>query len=224
MTRMVESVESAGGSDAAAVERTLAGDADAFRLLVERHSRSVFRLAHRMSGNQHDAEEIVQEAFLRAYRKLRQFESRANFGTWVYRIAANCAIDRLRRQRKEEMHLETELPQEEGPENGGLQKHADERPTPERTAMSAELRKKIEEALAGLSAAERAAFVMRHWEGLGIEEIAAVLRLKPSAAKNTVFRAVQKLRQALEPYAMGRGGTPQGRIAAALGAAPGTEQ
>lgn len=220
MNRMVESGQ---GSDAVAVERALAGDADAFRVLVERHSRNLFSLAHRMSGNRHDAEEIVQEAFLRAYQKLRQFESRANFGTWVYRIAANCAIDRLRKQRNEDARREDDSANEESGETSGLQKHPDTRPTPERAAASVELRKQIEQALAGLSAAERAAFVMRHWEGRGIEEIAAVLRLKPSAAKNTVFRAVQKLRQALEVYAMKRGAARAGTMAAALGAAPGTD-
>src|SRR5215467_14897780 len=105
MTRMQPSVEIAqpvADSDAVAVERTLAGDRDAYRILVERHSRNVFRLAYRMTGNQHDAEEVVQEAFLRAYQKLRQFESRANFGTWVYRIAANYAIDRMRQKKTED--------------------------------------------------------------------------------------------------------------------------
>ena len=97
MKRMRPSVETeAAGSDAIAVEQTLAGDRDAYRLLVERHSRNVFRLAYRMTGNQHDAEEVVQEAFLRAYQKLRQFESRANFGTWLYRIVANCSVDLMR--------------------------------------------------------------------------------------------------------------------------------
>src|SRR5437773_9942893 len=95
MTRMQQSVDSAQAiaeSDALAVERTLAGDRDAYRVLVERHSHSVFRLAYRMTGNRHDAEEVVQEAFLRGYQKLGQFAARANFGTWVYRIAANYAI------------------------------------------------------------------------------------------------------------------------------------
>ena len=93
---MIQMIESTQGSDAAAVERTLAGDPDAYRVLVERHSRNLFRLAYRMTSNEQDAEEIVQDAFLRAYRKLAQFESRANFGTWVYRIAVNCALDRRR--------------------------------------------------------------------------------------------------------------------------------
>src|ERR1700675_4913867 len=106
MKRMRPSVETSIESDAIAVERTLAGDRDAFRVLVERHSHNVFRLAYRMTGNQHDAEEVVQEAFLRAYQKLGQFAARANFGTWVYRIAANYAIDRLRKRQKEEARRE----------------------------------------------------------------------------------------------------------------------
>src|SRR5256886_398425 len=105
MSRMQQSVDSTQAiaeSDAVAVERTLAGDRDAYRVLAERHSHSVFRLAYRMTGNRHDAEEGVQEAFLRGYQKLGQFASRANFGTWVYRIAANYAIDRMRQRHKEE--------------------------------------------------------------------------------------------------------------------------
>ncbi len=203
MNRMLPSVESPqaiADSDALAVERTLAGERDAFRVLVERHSQNVFRLAYRMTGNQHDAEEVVQEAFLRAYQKLGQFAARANFGTWVYRIAANYSIDRLRQRQKEESRRE--MPGAEtrdGAEDDALARVADEAPTPERLTQSVELRKQMEQALAALSHAERTAFVMRHWEGCGIEEIASVLESNSGAAKNTVFRAVQKLRQALQP-------------------------
>src|SRR5919199_3124546 len=84
-------------TDATAVlDRARQGDSDAFRVLVERHSRSVFRLAFRMTGNEQDAEDVVQESFLRAYRQLGRFESRANFGTWLYRIVANCSVDLMR--------------------------------------------------------------------------------------------------------------------------------
>ena len=205
MQASVESAQAISESDAIAVERTLAGDRDAFRLLVERHSQSVFRLAYRMAGNQHDAEEIVQEAFLRAYQKLRQFEARANFGTWVYRIAANYAIDRMRQRQKEESRREQPGAKNmEGLEDDPMNLVHDAAPTPERQMQSIELRKKMQRALAALSHAERTAFVMRHWEGCGIEEIAAVLKSNSGAAKNTVFRAVQKLRQALQPF-VGRG-------------------
>src|SRR5947209_2460584 len=84
-------------SEAAAVlARARQGDAEAFRVLIERHSRSVFRLAYRMTGNEQDAEDVVQESFLRAYRQLGRFESRANFGTWLYRIVSNCSADLMR--------------------------------------------------------------------------------------------------------------------------------
>ncbi len=204
MNRMPQSVESANAiadSDALAVERTLAGDRDAFRALVERHSQSVFRLAYRMTGNRHDAEEVVQEAFLRAYQKLGQFASRANFGTWVYRIASNYAIDRMRQRQKEEARREA--PRAEGQEkteSDPVNLVHDGKPTPERLTQSIELRKQMQRALAALSHAERTAFVMRHWEGCGIEEIAVVLKSNSGSAKNTVFRAVQKLRRSLQPF------------------------
>jgi RNA polymerase sigma-70 factor (ECF subfamily) len=201
MMQMKESAESVRESDAIAVERTLAGDRDAFRVLVERHSQNVFRLSYRLVGNRHDAEEVVQEAFLRAYQKLSQFEARSNFGTWVYRIAANYAIDRMRKQRKEEARREMPIVNtNEGIEQDPLSTIADAAPTPERLTQSIELRKKMQEALDALTHAERTAFVMRHWEGCGIEEIAAVLESNSNATKNTVFRAVQKLRRMLEPF------------------------
>src|SRR4249919_1454178 len=82
--------------DAAAVERARDGDQDAFRVLVDRHSRSIYRLAFRMTGRVEDAEDVVQEAFVRAYRQLGRFESRSNFATWLYRITFNCSIDYMR--------------------------------------------------------------------------------------------------------------------------------
>src|ERR1700719_4947475 len=84
---------------AAVLARARQGDGEAFRALVERHSRSVFRLAFRMTGNKQDAEDVVQESFLRAYRQLGRFESRANFGTWLYRIVAHCYIDFMQAKR-----------------------------------------------------------------------------------------------------------------------------
>lgn len=207
MKRMRPSVETgAVESDAIAVEQTLAGDRDAYRLLVERHSRNVFRLAYRMTGNQHDAEEVVQEAFLRAYQKLRQFESRANFGTWVYRIAANYAIDRMRQKKSEESQRELPAREtEDGVEFDVMSTVPDAAPSPERLAQSGQLAARMRVALRELSEAERTAFVMRHWNGAGIEEIAQALESSTSAAKNTVFRSVQKLRKALEPFVERRG-------------------
>jgi RNA polymerase sigma factor, sigma-70 family len=159
-----------------------------------------------MTGNKEDAEEVVQEAFLRAYQKLQQFAGNANFATWVYRIAANYAIDRLRQRKSEDLRREQPKRIAEGePETDPLSDVKDAAPSPERLAGSAQLAAKMKEALDTLTPAERTAIVMRHWDGCGIEEIAAVLKSNTSAAKNTVFRAVQKLRLALQPFAEPRG-------------------
>jgi len=193
--------EEVAASDAIAVERTLGGDRDAYRVLVERHSQTVYRLAYRMMGNRHDAEDVVQESFLRAYQKLKQFAGNANFGTWVYRIAANYAIDRLRQRNTDEARREG--PSKSGEDSPGvdpLSQVRDMSPSPERLAGSAQLAEQMKAALAALSPAERTAIVMRHWDGCGIEEIAAVLKSNSNATKNTVFRAVQKLRRAMAPF------------------------
>jgi len=186
-------------TDAAVVAQVLAGDKEAFRLLVERHSRSIFRVAYRMTGDQHDAEEIVQETLLRAYKSLDKFELRSNFGTWVYRIAVNRTLDFLG-ARKNQMKNTYEIADNPDPAEGQVQLAALS-PGPERLLLSAELKKKLAQALELLTPAERVAFTMRHMEGQSIEEISKVLNLKASAAKNSVFRAVQKLRQHLEPFA-----------------------
>lgn len=202
----MDRAEIASISDALAVERTLAGERDAYRVLVERHSRNVYQLAYRMMGNRQDAEEVVQEAFLRGYQKLKQFAGNANFGTWVYRIAANHAIDLLRQRKADDSRRQ--VPgriSEDGDEVDVLGRVTDPGPSPERLAGSTELATRMTEALSTLTPAERTAIVMRHWDGCAIEEIAAVLKSNANATKNTVFRAVAKLRRALEPFAEARG-------------------
>jgi RNA polymerase sigma-70 factor (ECF subfamily) len=181
-------------SEAAAVlARARQGDSDAFRVLVERHSRNAFRLAHRLTGNEQDAEDVVQESFIRAYRQLGRFESRANFGTWLYRIVANCSVDliRVRQSRRDQSRAES------------LDEAADmasnRAPGPERLARSAEIERHVASALSQLSPLERAAFTLRHYEGRSIDEIGRMLGLGTSATKHSVFRAVRKLRAALEP-------------------------
>jgi RNA polymerase sigma-70 factor (ECF subfamily) len=176
---------------AAVLDRARQGDGDAFRALVERHSRSVFRLAYRMTGNEQDAEDVVQDSFLRAYRQLGRFESRANFGTWLYRITANCAVDLMRaKQARHDQSRRESLDEAEALAAADL-------PGPERLAQSAEIRQRVEQALGSLSPLERAAFTLRHYEGRSIDEIGRTLGLRTSAAKHSVFRAVRKLRAAL---------------------------
>ena len=185
-------------TDAAAVGKARSGDSDAFRVLVERHSRSLFRLAFRMTGNQQDAEDVVQESFMRAYKQLAKFDERASFGTWLYRIAANCSLDLVRARKRRSEHL---APQDaEGSEmDDAVALLPSHDPTPERAALSGEVRGRLEAAMEELSATERTAFVLRHFEGMCMEEVSRVLECQPGAAKHSVFRAVQKLRRALEP-------------------------
>ncbi len=182
-----------------AVAQARGGDPEAFRALVERHSRSLFRLGYRMTGNEHDAEEVVQETLLRAYRRLGRFEQRANFGTWLYRIAVNCALDLRRAKKREESRREAPGPDPEA--ESSLDSIPAAGASPERLAISSEIRREVSLAMDRLTDAERAAFVLRHFEGHSIEEIGATLGLAASATKNTIFRAVQKLRGSLAPLA-----------------------
>jgi RNA polymerase sigma-70 factor (ECF subfamily) len=186
-------------TDAAFVAKARSGDSDAFRVLTERHGRSLFRLAFRMTGNEQDAEDVVQESFLRAYRQLGKFDERASFGTWLYRIAANCSLDLVRSKKRRSEHIAHTDPDMEDP----VVSLPSGDPTPERMALSSEVRERVAEAMNELSATERTAFVLRHFEGMCIEEVSRVLECQPGAAKHSVFRAVQKLRRALEPVMSG---------------------
>ena len=185
------------GSDAETVAQARAGDPEAFRALVERHSALVFRVAYRLTGNEHDAEDVVQEAFLRAHRRLGLFEDRSNFASWIYRIAANCAYDLLRSRARRERHFDPDVPEEEADDD----RFPSEALSPDRLVFGAEVRRRVEAALARLSPTERSAFVLRHVEGMSIHEIGRTLSLNTSAAKHSIFRAVRKLRRALAPLA-----------------------
>src|SRR5256886_15716573 len=130
---------------AAVLARARQGDSDAFRALVETHSRQVFRLAFRMTGNEQDAEDVVQESFLRAYRQLGRFESRANFGTWLYRIVSNCSVDLMRsKQARHDMVRGDSLDEV-------VDLPAGETAGPQRLAQSAEIHRRPQGALAGVS-------------------------------------------------------------------------
>jgi RNA polymerase sigma-70 factor, ECF subfamily len=177
------------------------GDRDAFRALVDQHAKAVFRLAYRMTGNESDAEDMVQETFLRAWKQIAKFDGRANFGTWLHRICANCTLDHLRaRQRRQELQPAYQAGEEQ---TDPVTLVASDGPSPERIAMSAQVSAILGPALDELSAMERAAFILRHYEGMGIEEISVALGVQQGAAKHSVFRAVQKLRRALEPAVAG---------------------
>ena len=181
------------GDAAAVLSRARGGDGDAFRMLVEQHGKVAFGLAFRLTGNAQDAEEVVQESFLKAYRQLGRFEARSNFSTWLHRIVVNCAMDvlRTRKSRKAREHV--------GQVEDVAESLPSSEPCPEQLARSAEIERLVGESMDELTAQERAAFTLRHREGRSIEEIGELLGLQKSAAKHAVFRAVKKLRVALEP-------------------------
>jgi RNA polymerase sigma-70 factor (ECF subfamily) len=180
-------------NDHAVIRAVLSGDKEAYGALVMRHSSSLFRVAFRITGNEADAEEVVQDALLRGYRKLESFESKASFGTWIYRIAVHCALDRIRQRNGYDT---SRVADESDPEQDQVQV-ADEAAGPDRLLLSGEIGAMQQDAMRGLTATERTAFVLRHMEERTTEEIAAVLGIAPNAARQAVFRAVQKLRRRL---------------------------
>ena len=190
----MQSKEGMEESDSVAVARVKAGDEDAYRVLVDRHSRSVFRLAYRMTGNEQDSEDVVQETFMRAYKQLHRWEARSSFSTWLYRIAANYSLDLVRSRKR---HGEVGIA--ESPAVDGVHALPSANPGPERLLFSGKVQECVASTLNDLSRQERTAFVLRHFEGQSIAEIGAALGLSGNAAKHSIFRAVQKLRRALEP-------------------------
>ena len=174
------------------------GDESAFQRLVERHSLGVFQLAFRLTGNESDAEDVVQETFLKVYRELRRFESRSSFRTWLHRVAVNCSYDVLRKRPR---HAHEPLEARVGEDEGGWSREpeANAAGSPERLAYGSEVHDRIRTAMDDLSPAERAAFVLRHFEGRSLDEIGEQLGLRLGATKHSVFRAVQKMRRALSP-------------------------
>jgi len=180
------------GEAAVILARARQGDQDAFRVLVELHAQAAFRLAFRLMRDERDAEDVVQESFIRAHRRLPAFEARSNFGTWLHRIVVNCALDALRTRDGRGPHRREEPV--EIPESLAFQG-----PSPERLARSSEIRRRLEESMEMLTMQERVAFTLRHHEGRSIEDIGETLGIQHSAAKHAVFRAVRKLRAALAP-------------------------
>jgi RNA polymerase sigma-70 factor, ECF subfamily len=210
-------------NDAHDVTQAQAGDEQAFKRLVERHSRGVFQLAFRLTGNEPDAEDIVQDAFLKAYRELKRFEARSSFRTWLHRITVNCSYDLLRQRPR---HKAESLDAGDGaadapprwarPGQGTgtssrIEPEADESSRPDRLAFGAEVQGHVRTAMDLLTPTERSAFVLRHFEGRSLEEIGQALGLRIGATKHSIFRAVQKMRRALAPVVgpeVGRPGEP----------------
>lgn len=174
------------------------GDLDVFLSLVERHRRYMYNLALRITGNEQDAQDVIQESLLSAYLRLDQFEGRADLRTWLHRILVNCALDHLRALRR---RPDMNNPR---PISDVVDTAAASSPDPERLVTSADWRRQVSAAMNTMSPLERVTFALRHFEGCSINEIAQTVGIGNNAAKQHIFRAVRKLRLALEPHWSGQ--------------------
>jgi RNA polymerase sigma-70 factor (ECF subfamily) len=187
--------------DAELVERWQGGDEAAFELLVRRHERRVFALVLRMLGSREEAEEVAQEAFLSLHRHGHRFRREARFSTFVYRVAANAALNRRRslgrrRAREEALARRQEV---------GLDLPATPR-GPEDAASGAEIQERVQRALLELPPDLRAAVVLFDIEGQSYSDIARVLRIPEGTVKSRIHRARHALRELLKPLVQARSG------------------
>jgi RNA polymerase sigma-70 factor, ECF subfamily len=192
-------------SDAALVRRAQEGDGRAFGELVSRHQRQLYRLALRITGSEADVQEVLQETFLNAYQKLPDFRGEAQLSSWLYRIAANNALMRLRRKRRtpealtdQPLDLEGPTFSAEGyldpPPRSDWSQRADER------MIDRELGLAIDRAVAGLPEQYRRVFLLKDVDGLSHEEIAVALDLTVPAVKSRLYRARLALREKLGEF------------------------
>lgn len=184
--------------DATLVRESQAGDHAAFEELVQRYDQAVLRLALRLTGSPSDAQDVYQEAFLKAYRNLRCFRFECSFYTWMYRIVTNLCLDHLRnrRIRREDSAVAFNA---DGEEYDRLNHLADSHPAvnPERALLVCELRMRISRALTKLTPRERIVFELKHYQGLRLRVVGEILNTTEETVKSTLFRATQKLRTIL---------------------------
>ena len=185
-------------NDADLIRQAQRGDRAAFEELVRQYDHAVLRLALHLTGSEADARDIYQDAFLKAYRNLGSFRFECSFYTWIYRIVTNLCLDHLRKKqvRKEDAPVVTGS---DGEEYSLLDQVADDRSgaSPERDLMRRELGARIARALHKLTPRERMVFEMKHFQGLKLRTIGEALNTTEETAKNTLFRATQKLRATL---------------------------
>jgi RNA polymerase sigma-70 factor (ECF subfamily) len=194
----IEKVNEPVSDELALVRAAKAGDISAFEQLVHRYDRNVFRIAQHITQNREDAEDVVQDAFLKSYENLKNFQEQSKFYTWLVRIAVNEALMRLRRRRPERMvSLDEEVKTEE---DSMPREVADWTPNPEQQYSQAELKDILQRTIQGLPSSFRTVFVLRDVEGLSTEETAEALGLSIPAVKSRLLRARLQLRERLNKY------------------------
>ncbi|RIK59061.1 RNA polymerase subunit sigma-24 [candidate division KSB1 bacterium] len=181
------------------IRRAQQGNLAAFEQLVALHDRQVLKLAFHLLSRREDAEDVYQEIFVLVFRKIGTFRFESEFSTWLYRIVVNACIN-YRKKRSRERFYSLESPLAEDEESEGRYQIAAPEVDPERAAMNRELGQKISEAIASLSEQQRAVFVLRHFHGHKLQDIAAILSCAEGTVKNYLFRATQHLQQKLRAY------------------------
>ena len=169
-----------------AIAQAKKGDADAFAFLVETYETSVYRLALRMCGNAHDAEEVAQEAFVAAWKGLPAFRGESKFSSWLYQLTTNAAIDFLRREKRHR----AAVPIEDEPEPATPD-------TPQQAVEEGEMRQALQQALDSLTPEHRQIFLLRQMRQLSYEEIGRLLGLEAGTVKSRLSRAKKQLREIL---------------------------
>lgn len=182
----------------ALVERMKQNERAAFDILVSLYQQRGLGIAYHFLGNLEDARDVLQEAFIKVYTHIHGFKGKSQFYTWFYRIVVNCSLDFLRKRKTHErIFLEPFLNQDD---EAKVQEIADNRFDPSKEAMAKELGAHIEERIARLSERQRVCFVLKHQEGLKINEISEIIKCRPSTVKVHIFRAVENLRRGLARY------------------------
>jgi len=184
-------------SDATLVKRAKRGDGAAFGELMKRYQGKIYRLARRMTETDEDAEDVVQEAFVKAFRSLKGFKEKSRFSTWLYRITVNLALMKLRRRKPEVVSLDQPIATEEGKMQREIE---DETTDPLRQLLERESAKVLDAAIEALPPAYRAVFILRHVEGLSTEETARILGISVPAVKSRLHRTRLMLQQKLLHY------------------------
>ena len=190
----VEERVSAAPSDAELVKRAQQDDERAFGELVVRYESKVYSLALKMLRNPEDAEDVLQDTFLRAYRGIKSFQGASTFSTWIYRITANSALMRLRKKQLPTVSIE-EQEEKEAPVNV-----VDWTPGPVEQVLNDELHRVMDEAIEGLPPEFRQVFILRDVEELSNAEVAEILDLSVAAVKSRLHRARLKVRNRLAGY------------------------
>src|SRR5438094_9209323 len=182
----------------ALVQAAKAGDVEAFEELIRRYDRNVFRIAQHITQNREDAEDVVQDAFFKAYSNLAQFQGQSKFYTWLVRIAVNESLMKLRRRGLERtVSLDEEVKTED---DSVPREVADWSPNPEQQYSQAELREILSRTIQGLPPGFRTVFVLRDVEGLSTEETAEALDLSIPSVKSRLPRARLQLRERLSRF------------------------